>query len=224
MADIQHDPFQHDLGQLRGRRRRHRRLRCTMTITNSTISGTRLSRTLAASSRFRNANAHSTITLNRQTRITIPRVRGGVFVASGGQATLDHTIVAGNLRSTSTRTISPAQSPHGIASSATTLCATITNNGGNQIGTGSRADQSSARAVDLQWRGDVHPRSFCRAARRSRQAIWRQWPEWEACRSWINAVRALREFADGDGAGGAQIDIVLTSDRRCRLGCWLSTR
>jgi hypothetical protein len=105
-----------------------------ITITNSTISDN--SARASGGGVFASSGLtlrHSTITLNRSDSDNSGgETGGGVFVNSG---TMDHTIVAGNLRSTSTRddiagTVAARYSLIGDNTGAT-----ITNNGGNQIGT-----------------------------------------------------------------------------------------
>lgn len=111
-----------------------------MTIVNSTISDNRaLGNAGGVAALFSNLIIrHSTITANKaDSDNNATGIGGGVFVTSTqSNVMMDHTVVAGNLRRLSTRS-----DVSGAASARFSLVgdnsgATISDNGGNQIGTG----------------------------------------------------------------------------------------
>jgi hypothetical protein len=79
---------------------------------------------------------HSTVTANRANTDNVGGEQGGGLITGTGVVTLDHTIVAGNLRGTSIRSdaIGPTSARFSLIGDNTG--ATITDNGGNLIGTG----------------------------------------------------------------------------------------
>jgi hypothetical protein len=110
----------------------------TMTVVNSTISGNLTHFSGGGIQIFPNANVivtHSTITLNRADANNDGTGRGG-GISNNGTTSVDHTIVAGNLRPISIRDdiVGLAVDAH-FSLIGDNVGATITDNGGNQIGT-----------------------------------------------------------------------------------------
>jgi predicted outer membrane repeat protein len=109
-----------------------------ITITNSTISGNSARSIGGGVAAFAGMTVrHSTITLNRSDSDNSGGETGGGLFRGSGSTTIDHTIVAGNLRGTG----SIRDDISGAVTARYSLIgdntgATITNNGGNQIGTG----------------------------------------------------------------------------------------
>jgi parallel beta-helix repeat protein/predicted outer membrane repeat protein len=113
----------------------------TLTITNSTISGNSANSNgggILVANPDPNAVAitHSTITLNRADANSSGGGSGGGIHSNSAAVNIDHTIVAGNLRQASTRSDVSAAVATRFSLIGDNTGATITDNGGNQIGTG----------------------------------------------------------------------------------------
>jgi parallel beta-helix repeat protein len=107
-----------------------------ITITSSTISGNSARGSGGGLAAFGMLTVrHSTITLNRSDSDNSGGETGGGMSVSAG-AVVEHTIVAGNLRSTSTRDDISGTFAARFSLIGDNTGATITDNGGNQIGTG----------------------------------------------------------------------------------------
>jgi predicted outer membrane repeat protein len=80
---------------------------------------------------------HSTVAANRANSDNTGAEHGGGLITGAGVMTLDHTIVAGNLRTASTRSDVSAQVALRYSLLGDNTGASLTNNGGNLIGTSS---------------------------------------------------------------------------------------
>lgn len=180
-----------------------------MTITNSTISENR-SRVDGGGvvAMFGDVNLrHCTITLNRcDNDLNMTGNGGGVMVVGPvfSNMSLDHTIVAGNLRGVSGRS-----DAFGTLAARFTLIgdntgATITNNGGNQIGTG--ASPIDAKLVPGGAFDNGGP-TLTHALLPGSPAIDAGDPSFAAPPANDQRGAPFVRVADGDGVGGARIDI-----------------
>lgn len=109
-----------------------------MTIIGSTLSGNSAKGFGGGAAVFDGTLVvrHSTVTANRANSDNVGGEQGGGLIVGTGAMTVDHTIVAGNLRGISTRSdmIGPAVVRYSLIGDSTG--STITDNGGNLIGTG----------------------------------------------------------------------------------------
>ena len=109
-----------------------------ITIVNSTLSGNSAKGFGGGAAVFDGTIVlrHSTVTANRANSDNVGGEQGGGLIVGTGAITIDHTIVAGNLRGTLTRSdlIGPAAARYSLIGDGTG--ATITDSGGNLIGTG----------------------------------------------------------------------------------------
>ena len=171
------------------------------TLTNSTISGNSASGSgggVAALSGTVNVR-HSTITANRADSDSNATGSGG---GVSGNVTIDHTIVAGNLRSTSNRDDISGSITARYSLIGDNTGATITNNGGNQIGTS--AAQVDARLFVLRDNGGPSPtHSFLAGS----PAIDTGDPAFSPPPTNDQRGTTFGRVADGNGIGGARIDI-----------------
>jgi predicted outer membrane repeat protein len=175
------------------------------TITNSTISGN--SAALGGGGIFVGSGSvtvrHSTITLNRADSDNNASGTGGGL---SGPATLDHTIVAGNLRSVSTRddisgTLA-ASSAYNLIGVDTGLTGISNGTNGNQIGTG--AAPIDALLGPLAANGGP---TLTHQLLVGSPAIDMGDPAVPSPPTNDQRGAPFARVADGDGAGGARIDM-----------------
>ena len=181
-----------------------------MTITNSTVSGN--------SARVNGGGVvalysdlnvrHSTITGNRSDADNNSTGNGGgvAVISAFSHATIDHTVVAGNLRSVSTRSDIFGSLAARYSLIGDNTGATITDNGGNQIGTGATpinpllgplADNGGPTMTHKLLSGSpaIDAGDPAAVAGVGNVPLYDQ------------RLAALGRVFDGDGAGGARIDI-----------------
>ncbi|MCI0331693.1 MAG: hypothetical protein L0228_00530 [Planctomycetes bacterium] len=172
-----------------------------MTITNSTISGN--SATVSGGGIFVASGnltlRHSTVTLNRADSDNNASGTGGGL---SGPATLDHTIVAGNLRSISTRDDISGAVTARYSLIGDNTGATITDNGGNQIGTG-----ASPIGPLLSPLADNAGPTVTHALLVGSPAIDMGDPSFVPPPDFDQRGAPFLRVADGDGAGGVRIDV-----------------
>ena len=176
-----------------------------MTVTNSTISGNQANfHGGGIDTRGMLTVKHSTITANRaDTDGNGTGNGGGISVdAMVTNATIDHTIVAGNLRQVSTRSdvFGAVTARYSLVGDNTG--ATITNNGGNQIGTFSLPiDPLLGGLTDNVGPTRTHALLAFSPAIDAGELLFSPPP--------TNDQRGalFARVADGDGGGGARIDI-----------------
>ena len=179
-----------------------------MTITNSTISENQ-ARVNGGGvvALFGDVNLrHSTITLNRaDDDLNSTGNGGGVFVSPMlSNMSINHTIVAGNTRGSSTRSDGFGTFAARYSLVGDNTGATITNNGGNQIGTG--ASPINAMLVPGGARDNGGP-TATHALLAGSPAIDAGDPLFAAPPANDQRGSPFVRVIDGDGAGGARIDI-----------------
>ncbi|MEX0611481.1 MAG: right-handed parallel beta-helix repeat-containing protein [Pirellulales bacterium] len=179
----------------------------TLTVTNSTISGNSTNANgggIHNNSFFGSLTVrHSTITGNRADADNNGSGRGGGVYDRYGTASIDHTIAAGNVRSVSTRddvgggAVSARYSLIGDGTGAT-----ITDNGGNQIGTGGAPiDPLLGPLTDNGGPAQTH------ALLAGSPAIDMGDPAFTAPPTEDQRGAPFVRVVVGDGSGGARIDI-----------------
>jgi len=180
-----------------------------MTISNSTISGNSAAVSgggIYAAFGSGNLNVrHSTITLNKADSDNNSTGTGG-GLSGQGQKTLDHTIVAGNLRSTSTRddvsgTV-VAASAYNLIGVDTGLTGISNGTNGNQIGTG--ASPIAPRLAPLADNGGP---TLTHAFLSGSSAVDAGDPSFTSPPDFDQRGSVFPRVRDGDGDSVAMIDI-----------------